>query len=212
MLVVATVINIVRTVILIMTRTVAFEANWTSISDSRAWLLVIFSACRLSIDSNFNCKILRPAHPGGVGSYGRLGGLTGCPESKLRNSVGLSCAVLVTVWWVGAGVSVSPATVTGFLIESLVWFSGVSVVGLSTVISGLSFLPRTWEAGCVCVESSPLAAKHCMVLSVCDDGGTLGTPSAGLSFSGRGLGRSTTISCSSQGSDKSGEQTSSIPG
>ena len=96
MLVVATVINIVRTVILIMTRTVAFEANWTSISDSRAWLLVIFSACRLSIDSNFKCKILRPAHPGGVGSYGRLGGLTGCPESKLRNSVGLSCAVLVS--------------------------------------------------------------------------------------------------------------------
>ena len=66
---VATVINILRTVILIMTRTVAFEANWSSISDFRAWLLVVLSTCRLSTDSNFNCKIVRFAHPGGAGTY-----------------------------------------------------------------------------------------------------------------------------------------------
>lgn len=72
-----------------------------------------------------------------------LGGIVGCPESKARNSVGLSCAVLGTVWWVGAGVLVSPVTVTGLLIRSEVWFPGVSVAGLPIVIPGLSFLPCT---------------------------------------------------------------------
>ena len=66
---VATVVNILRTVILNMARTVAFEANWSSISDTRAWLLGVFSTCRHSTDSNFNCKILRFAHPGGAGTY-----------------------------------------------------------------------------------------------------------------------------------------------
>ena len=52
-----------------MTRTVAFEANWSSISDSRAWLLVVFSTCRLCTDSSFNCKIVRSAQPGGASTY-----------------------------------------------------------------------------------------------------------------------------------------------
>ena len=108
------------------------------------------------------------------------------------------------------GVSVSLATVTGFLIESLVWFQGVISAGVPVVTSGPSFLLRTCSA--VCVESSPLTVKYYMVLSVCNYGSTLETTSLELSFPGQGLGRSTTISCNSKGSSKSGEQTSPIPG
>ena len=53
------------------------------------------------------------------------------------------------------------------------------MLGFPVITPGLSFLPRTCSA--VCVESSPLTVRYCLVLSVCDDGGTLETTSAELS-------------------------------
>ena len=156
--------------------------------------------------------------------------LVGFPASGLREFDRFPCTVLGIVWGVCDGLVLLSAwwtsltdvplpsiTVTGFSVESRVLIPGSTKAGLPVstppqVNPGLFFLPCPCLAMCVCGESSPLAVKYCMVLSVCNDGGTLETTSAKLGFSGRGLGCSITISCSSQESDKSGEQSSSIPG
>ena len=80
-LVVLTVINIFRIVILIMTRKVPVEANWSTKSASRTWLLVVCLICLPWIPSNRASRLWTSLVSSRSANWGTTRGCRGYPGS-----------------------------------------------------------------------------------------------------------------------------------